>query len=92
MALRGLEPDSIEVSARTGEGFDALLAEIARRLPEPDIMIEVLVPYDRGDLVSRLHIGSRIISLEYAPEGTQIVAFVKPELAAELRQFKVARG
>ena len=92
LALRGLEANSIEVSARTGEGFDVLLAEIARRLPEPDIMIEVMVPYDRGDLVSRLHIGSRIISLEYAPEGTQIVAFVKPELAAELRQFAVARG
>jgi hypothetical protein len=47
----------------------------------------VLIPYDRGDLVSRLHIASRIISLEYVAEGTSVVAFVRPELAAELRQF-----
>ncbi|MEN9660417.1 MAG: hypothetical protein RLZZ443_346 [Actinomycetota bacterium] len=89
MALRGMEPRSIEVSARTGEGIDELLAKIAALLPEPDVQIDVLIPYNRGDLVSRLHINGRIIDLEYAETGTHVRAMVKPEQAAELAPFKL---
>jgi GTP-binding protein HflX len=89
MALRGMEPRSIEVSARTGEGIDELLAKIAELLPEPDVQIDVLIPYNRGDLVSRLHINGRIIDLEYAETGTHVRAMVKPEQAAELAPFKL---
>ncbi|MFM5968192.1 MAG: GTPase HflX [Micrococcales bacterium] len=88
MALRGMEPRSIEVSARTGEGIDELLARIAELLPEPDIQVDVLIPYNRGDLVSRLHINGRIINLEYAETGTRVRAMVKPEQAAELAPFR----
>ena len=89
MALRGMEPRSIEVSARTGEGIDELLARIAELLPEPDVQVDVLIPYNRGDLVSRLHINGRIINLEYAETGTRVRAMVKPEQAAELAQFRL---
>ena len=53
--LRRHEKHSIVVSARTGAGLDELRALIADELPQPDIDVEVLVPYDRGDLVSRIH-------------------------------------
>lgn len=89
MALRGLEPFSISVSARTGEGMDELVARIAQLLPEPNVMVAVLIPYNRGDLVSRLHLNSRILVLDYRDEGTFVRAMVKPELAAELAQFSV---
>ena len=52
MALRGLEPGAMEVSARSGEGIDELLARIAELLPEPNVRVSVVVPYSRGDLVS----------------------------------------
>ena len=87
MALRGLEPGSIEVSARSGEGIDELLAKIAELLPEPNVRVRVLIPYSRGDLVSRIHLNSKIEELEYVEEGTSIVAMVRPELAAEIAQF-----
>ena len=89
MALRGMEPRSIEVSARTGEGIPELLAKIAELLPEPDVEINVLIPYNRGDLVSRMHINGRILQLEYAETGTHVRAMVKPEQAAELAPFKL---
>ena len=91
MALRGLEPGSVAVSSKTGEGFDELIARIAQLLPEPDSSVEVLIPYDRGDLVSRLHISSRILELEYRDGGTYVRAMVKPDIAAELAQFSVAQ-
>ena len=88
MALRGLEPGALEVSARSGEGIDELLAKIAELLPEPNVRVHVVIPYSRGDLVSRIHLNSKIDELEYLEEGTRIVAMVRPELAVELKQFE----
>ena len=87
MALRGMEPNSVEVSARTGEGIEDLLEVIARRLPEPDVLTESLIPYDRGDLVSKLHLSGRIIEMDYRETGTYVKAYAKAELANELERF-----
>lgn len=89
MALRGMEPGSIGVSARTGEGIDELMQTIAALLPEPNVEIAALIPYDRGDLVSRLHLNSRIMVLDYREGGTFVRAMVKPEMAAELSAYRV---
>jgi GTP-binding protein HflX len=89
MALRGMEPGSIGVSARTGEGIDELMSIIAALLPEPNVEVAALIPYNRGDLVSRLHLNSRIMVLDYREGGTFVRAMVKPELAAELNDFRV---
>ncbi len=89
MALRGMEPGSILVSSRTGEGIDELIAAIAVRLPEPDIRVTAVVPYSRGDLVSRLHLNAQILELEYVEEGTKLTALVNPVMATELEPFRV---
>ena len=87
MSLRGLEPNSIAVSARTGEGIAELEAKIASMLPEPNVSVRLVIPYGRGDLVSRMHLNSRIIKLEYEEDGTHVEAMVSPEFAAELAPF-----
>ena len=46
------EPGAVVVSARTGEGIDDLLAALDVRVPDPDVEVEVLLPYERGDLVA----------------------------------------
>jgi len=89
LALRGMEPNSIGVSARTGEGLEELMQRIASLLPEPNVEIAALIPYDRGDLVSRLHLNSRIMMLDYRETGTFVRAMVKPDMAAELSDFRV---
>ena len=89
MALRGMEPGSMEVSSRSGEGIEALQQKIAELLPEPDQALEVLIPYNRGDLVSRLHLNGRILELDYREGGTHVKAMVGREQAAELAPFAV---
>lgn len=89
MALRGMEPGSIGVSARTGEGIEELMQIIAALLPEPNVEVAALIPYDRGDLVSRLHLNSRIMVLDYREGGTFVRAMVKPDMAAELSDYRV---
>ena len=87
LVLQGLEPNAIFASARTGEGVADVLAAIARMLPDPAIEVDLLVPYDRGDIVSTLHETGRVLSVEYLEEGTRIRALAAPEQAAQLAGF-----
>jgi GTP-binding protein HflX len=82
--MRRREP-SVVVSARTGAGLDDLRHRIAAALPRPRETVDVVVPYDRGDLVSRAHTDGEIESEQHTGEGTVLRARVDPELAAELR-------
>ncbi len=86
------EKHSIAVSARTGKGVDALLELVSSELPRPDIEIEVLLPYDRGDLVSRLHDEADLLDEAHVAEGTRLRARVHPDLAAELTPFVTTGG
>jgi GTP-binding protein HflX len=87
LALRGLVPGSLLVSARTGEGIEELLAEIAKRIPSPDVRLRALVPYDKGALISKIHLNGKLLSSDHLETGTLIEAMVKPDLAAELQPY-----
>jgi GTP-binding protein HflX len=89
-ALQLRERDAVLVSARTGEGIEALRAAIEKGLPERDRVVRVSVPYSRGDLVARAHAAGDVTRTEHGPDGTFLEARVPPELAAELRPFTVA--
>lgn len=79
------EPSAVVVSARTGAGLDLLVERIAEALPRPRETVEVVVPYARGDLVSRVHVEGEIEREEHTADGTALRARVEPALAAELR-------
>ncbi len=87
MKLRDLAPDALFVSARTGEGIEELLAEIAKRIPSPDVRVRALVPYDKGALISKVHLNGKLLTSEHLETGTLIEALVKPDLAAELKPY-----
>ena len=87
LLLRSLAPHAIFVSARTGEGIDELRAAIAELLPQPSIEVDLLVPYDRGDVISALHDHATILTTTYEPEGTRVTALVTEEQAPGLLAF-----
>jgi len=78
------EPHAVVVSARTGAGIDALLAAIEADLPSTMPEVDVLVPYGRGDLLSRVHAEGDVIGIEHQAAGTRVRARVPERLAAEL--------
>ncbi|MFH5822558.1 GTPase HflX [Georgenia sp. AZ-5] len=84
-ALRTRYPESVAVSARTGQGIEELAHRIAELLPRPAEEVDLVVPYPRGDLVSRAHTDGEILHEEYVEGGTRLQARVDPELAADLR-------
>ena len=83
-ALRTGLPGAVAVSARTGEGIEELRARIEQMLPHPQVSIDVVVPYSRGDLVSRVHAEGEIDTVDYVETGTHVVARVGAALAAEI--------
>ena len=87
LALRGMEPGCLLVSAATGEGVAELLEKIETLLPKPELFMKVLLPYSRGDLVSRIHSEGKVAKLEHRETGTYVETLVKPGLASELADF-----
>jgi GTP-binding protein HflX len=87
LALRGRYPDAVFVSARTGSGIDDLRRRVEQRLPRPEVEIRALVPYDRGDLINRIHRDGEFVSSDHTEHGTLVVARVNADLAGELARY-----
>src|SRR5918998_2265485 len=88
--LRTIYPDAVVVSARTGEGMDRLRAVVESRLPRPAVEVAALVPYERGDLIDRIHRSGELLTTEHTDAGTRLTARVNAALAGELARYAVA--
>jgi GTPase len=89
--LRSRHPGAVVVSARTGAGLDELRAAVEEALPRPGVTVDVVIPYQRGDLVSRVHRDGEVERSEHVAEGTALRARGGEALAAELQDAAVAR-
>ena len=89
LALRAGHPGCVVVSARTGHGLEELADAVEARLPSPEVLVETLIPYSRGDLMDRIHRTGTIETLEHTGEGTRVRARVHPGLAEELGEYGV---
>ncbi len=85
--LRHALPGAMFVSARTGEGIDALRRRMGEMAVPADTAVDVVIPYHRGDLVARLHADGRVQQEEHNPDGTRIKARVPVALAGRLQEF-----
>jgi GTP-binding protein HflX len=89
LRLKRAWPDAVFVSARSGLGIDELHAAIAQRLPRPAVDLRVLLPYDRGDLVARIHRTGQVLDTRHTEDGTELRVRVGEQLAADLEGFRV---
>ncbi|UJL26983.1 GTPase HflX [Mycolicibacterium vanbaalenii] len=85
--LRRALPGAVFVSAHTGDGLDRLRARMAELVVPTDTVVDVTIPYSRGDLVARLHADGRIDATEHTERGTRIKARVPVSLAAGLADY-----
>jgi GTP-binding protein HflX len=88
--LQRREKHVVLVSALTGEGLPELLQVLEDEVPHPDTLVHVLLPYNEGGLVSRIHGEGEILVEEHTGDGTRLEARVGPGLAAELGDYLVA--
>ncbi|MBB4930277.1 GTP-binding protein HflX [Lipingzhangella halophila] len=87
--LRTKEPGAVEVSARTGAGIEELIETLSGALPSLDREVRVMLPYERGDLVSRVHDEGRVVEEEHTGSGTALHAWVPEMLAGKLDEYAV---
>jgi len=87
--LRQREPHSVVVSAKTGEGVAEALAMVESELPRPGVEFTALLPYERGDLINKLHQKGEIETLEHTGEGTLVKGRAHEDLAGELAAYAV---
>lgn len=85
--LAETHPDSLLVSAHTGEGIDELVERIAKVAASRDALIDVVVPYQRGDLVALAHRRCHIISENHEEEGTHMLLYAPPDVAHQFAEF-----
>ena len=81
------EPDAYPISVHTGAGIEALINAIEASLPRPKVEVHTLIPYNRGDLVSRIHEEGEILHEEHLAEGTSLHARVDGALAHLLEKY-----
>lgn len=85
--LRRALPEAVFVSAYTGDGLDRLQQRMSELVEPTDVAVDVTIPYQRGDLVARMHTDGRVDASEHTETGTRIKGFVPAGLAAGLREF-----
>ena len=90
--LRAAEPHSVVASAKTGEGIAEVLAAVEGDLPRPSVVFEALLPYDRGDLLNRIHTAGEVEHVEHTGDGTVVRGRVGADLAGALEPYLLSRA
>ena len=88
--LRELFPEAVFISAARSEGLEDLAGAIEMRLPGLARMAEFRIPFDRGDLRSRLHEEAEVVKETSGEDGMVLVVKAAPAIISRYRDFLVA--
>ncbi len=91
VVLAGLEvtfPNTLAVSAKTGEGMDELLKKCAAMISDRVQTQTFRIPQSRGDLLGLLHTGAKVLETEYEGNDVVIKAVVSASIAGRLKEFR----
>lgn len=78
--------DSVNISAKTGEGVDELLARIDKLLDKGTRRVTIHLPYDKGGLLDMLYREAKVESVEYG-ESIDIVATCVPRVIGQVKDY-----
>lgn len=81
------ENQALFISARNGTGLEALLDAVGRELLTAYTALDVLLPYDQGQLVSVFHEKGHVLSLEHTGKGILISGYVPKEIQAQFTPY-----
>ncbi|MEY2400510.1 MAG: GTPase, partial [Ilumatobacteraceae bacterium] len=81
---------SVAVSALTGAGIEGFLLALSDRLRALNKIVELLIPYDRGDLLAAVHREGEVVSTHHDDEGVRVRARLADASAGRLSEFVVA--
>ena len=85
--LRWRHPQAVFCSAAQRRGLDELLVRVAEELSRLNLEVSLHVPFERGEIVARLHQEADVVEETYAEDGVHVVARLAPALLGDVRAF-----
>ena len=77
----------MSVSAAEGEGFDRLLAVLSDRLRAMTELVELTIPYDRGDVLAKVHREGQVLTESAGEHGMTVKARLDPDSKGRLSDW-----
>lgn len=89
--LHELYPNSVAISARTGQGVDELLAEISTQIRPERELVDLKIPHEEAALIARLHKVGQVLERKYLTKVAKFKARIPPQYHAEFAAFMVEK-
>ena len=89
-AYLGIRPhgeDCVCISARSGEGAEALLKLLSERLDRGRRRVTLRLPYAAAGLLDTLNREAAVLNTEYTEDGVEAEAIVPPELFGRVKAY-----
>jgi GTP-binding protein HflX len=83
-------PHAVAISATTGEGIPALLAEIGTQLRPKREFLELRIPHEQSALIARLHKVGQVIERRYTGKTARFKARIPPHFHDEFAAYIVS--
>ena len=80
------KPGGFRISARSGEGMDALLCGIETQLAKRQVRVELVVPYDRYEAMQQIRTLGAVLSETHEADGTHVTALLDEALLWKIRK------
>jgi GTPase len=85
--LENVHPDAVFVSALTGDGLERLRSAVSGHLERRMVLLRLVVPYDRGDVVASAHRVGDVTNEKHDEHGSIVEVRVPQELVGEFLPF-----
>lgn len=82
-------PHGVPISATTGEGIPALLAEIGTQLRPAREFLELRVPHEHSAIIARVHEVGQVVERRYFGKTARLKARIPPHFHHEFARFIV---
>ena len=80
-------PNSVFISAKSGEGLDTLMAEIGAQLRPVREFLELAVPYADSAVMARLHEVGQVVESKFNGAKARFKVRIPPHLHAEFERY-----
>lgn len=81
--------DNIWISAQEDSGLDELIEMIKQHIFSHYVECEMMIPFDRGDVVSYLNANAQVKETEYEEHGTRLVVELKESDMKKYENFVI---
>lgn len=85
----GADKDAVVVSAATGEGTDKLLAAMADELRSSALIVELHVPYARGEVLAAVRRAGHVLATDTDEYGYRVQARLDEASASRLSEWVI---